>query len=311
MRVILYTLIILAGYSSWAQDGQIIEKKIYTIPDSVNRQVQKVYPELNLNKVNFFRITYLSDGLKVVGYIAEPKENGKYPCIIANRGGQRTIGAWTPTRIASILGQMASWGYVVIASQYRGNDGGEGKEEFGGKDLNDVFNLIPILSQLQNADTTRLGIFGRSRGGIMTYLSLTKTCRFKAAVVHSGITNLFTDIKNRPEVETNALAELIPNYWTDKDKELRARSAVFWADKMCITTPLLIVHGSADKAVHLSEPLELINKLYEFKHPTRFIVFEGSDHSISEFRADMFDVTKRHFDYYLRDGKKYPSMELH
>src|SRR5207253_98720 len=112
----------------------------------------------------------------------------------SNRGGNREEGQWDTVSLAFYLGRMATWKYVVIASQYRGNDGGEGKEEFGGKDVNDVLNLIPALSQITKADTSRIGIEGRSRGGMMTYLALKSTCRFKAAVVNSGLANSFTNI---------------------------------------------------------------------------------------------------------------------
>ena len=88
------------------------------------------------------------------------------------------------------LSEISSKGYVIIASQYRGNDGGEGQEEFGGKDVNDVLNLIPLLSQVPSADTWRIGMYGWSRGGLMTYIALAKTTKIKAAVVGSGVTDL-------------------------------------------------------------------------------------------------------------------------
>ena len=71
----------------------------------------------------------------------------------------------------------------MIGSQYRGNMGGEGKEEFGGSDVNDVLNLVPALSHVEKADTTRMGMYGWSRGGMMTYLALTKTNRMRAAII--------------------------------------------------------------------------------------------------------------------------------
>jgi len=58
-----------------------------------------------------------------------------------------------------MLGRIATWGYVVAASQYRGNAGGQGKEEFGGADVDDVLNLIPLLESLPQADTTRIGMY--------------------------------------------------------------------------------------------------------------------------------------------------------
>ena len=60
-------------------------------------------------------------------------------------------------------------------------------------------------------------------------------------------------IKNRPEMEKHVFSELAPNYWADKENQLNIRSAVLWADKMCKTTPLLVMHGSADWRVSAEE----------------------------------------------------------
>jgi dipeptidyl aminopeptidase/acylaminoacyl peptidase len=156
-----------------AQDGKIINKVPFILHDSTYSQVNNrdTALALKLRSIDFYRITYLSDGLKVTGYIAEPKEKGIYPCIISNRGGNTNFSQWNPFRIAFYLGRMASWKYVVIASQYRGNDGGEGKEEFGGKDIDDVLNLIPSLSQLPTQILQELELKD-CRGGMMTYLAL-------------------------------------------------------------------------------------------------------------------------------------------
>ena len=104
---------------------------------------------------------------------------------------------------------MANWNYVVIASQYRGNDGGEGQDEFGGKDLNDVLNLTETLKQIEGADTTRIGIEGASRGGMMTYQAMKETCGFKAAVVSAGSANAFEHLVHRPDFEENVYAQVI------------------------------------------------------------------------------------------------------
>ena len=39
-----------------------------------------------LDSIEVYAITYLSDGLKVKGFMVKPKEKGNYPCIIYNRG---------------------------------------------------------------------------------------------------------------------------------------------------------------------------------------------------------------------------------
>ncbi|MEQ5790911.1 prolyl oligopeptidase family serine peptidase [Muricauda sp. NFXS6] len=305
----LLLLLLLISISSCAQNGKIISKEPLVLSDSIKIRLAKGVP--HLDSIQFSEITYLSDGLKVTGYIAEPKKEGVYPCIISNRGGNRDFGKWTPLSIGFFMGKMAGWGYVVIASQYRGNDGGEGLEQFGGDDVNDVLNLVPVLNQLPKADTTRVGIEGGSRGGMMTYLAIKKSCEFKAAVVVAGLADAHLNIKNRPEMEEHVFSELVPNYLTDKENQLNQRSAVLWADEMCKTTPLLIMHGSADWRVSSEESLNLVSKLYKYKHPTRFILFEGADHGIREFRDDVFYEMKRHFDLYLKDEHPLPDMEPH
>src|SRR5688572_30661501 len=89
-----------------AQDGTILEKKPYPLHDTVVQFLNQRDPFLAkriTDSVSFFRILYLSDGLKVTGYLAEPKAGGKFPCIISNRGGNRDFGSWTPRSIAYFL----------------------------------------------------------------------------------------------------------------------------------------------------------------------------------------------------------------
>ena len=310
--LVLLLILCFSGHS-YSQDGKIINKEAFVISDSIINRISSFDVELaeKLGEINFYKITYFSDGLHVTGYLAEPIKDGKFPCIVSNRGGNREFGQWSEMGLAYFLGTMASWDYVVIASQYRGNDGGEGQEEFGGKDVNDVLNLVNTLKEVPKADTNRIGIQGGSRGGMMTYLALKESCDFKAASVTAGAANSFANIESRPEMEKHVYSELIPNYWENKEVELKARSAVFWADEMCKTTPLLIMHGSGDWRVLPEESMELVDKLYKAKHPTRFILFEGADHGIREFRTDMFYEMKRHFDYYVRDLNPPPNMEPH
>src|SRR5512139_2559246 len=132
-------------------------------------------------------IEYASDGLRVVGYVAKPEAPGTWPALIFNRGGNREFGALDDGRAVKRLGSYASWGYVVVASQYRGNAGGEGREEFGGKDVNDVLNLLPLLDAMPEVDRGRIGMIGWSRGGMMTYLALARSDRIRAAVVGAGL----------------------------------------------------------------------------------------------------------------------------
>jgi dipeptidyl aminopeptidase/acylaminoacyl peptidase len=295
-------------------NGKIIEQIPFTLHDKIIDKAERFDPGIKatISEVKLFHLTYLSDGLKVKGYLAIPKKEGKFPCIIFNRGGNKDFSKITDEGWGTgVLVELSSKGYIIVASQYRGNDGGEGKEEFGGRDINDVLNLIPLLSKMPQADTSRIGMFGWSRGGMMTYLALSKTSKIKAAVVGSGSTDLVKALETRPEQESSVFEKLIPDYKLNKIQELQSRSAVYFAEKICKTTPILILQGTADWRVPTPLVLNLVNQFYQLKQPFRFILYEGGQHSLKEHSNDYIQQTINWFDTYLRDKKSWPSLEPH
>jgi dipeptidyl aminopeptidase/acylaminoacyl peptidase len=263
-----------------AQDGRLVEASAVTLNEETLTRLETVEPTIRaiLAQVDLKAMTYLSDGLRVKGYLAVPRRGDRLPCLIFNRGGNRAVGALTDGYAARVLGKLATWGYVVVASQYRGNAGGEGREEFGGADLQDVLNLIPLLESLPQADPSRLGMYGWSRGGLMTYLALTKTDRIRAAIIGGGMSDAFDTVARRPEMDTGQFAEVIPNYAQHQEAALRARSPVLWPERLHKHTPLLLLHGSADWRVHPTQALAMAAALYASQHPFRFVFFEGGDH---------------------------------
>lgn len=296
-----------------AQDGKLLEAAPVTLDAEQRASLEEWAPGTGalLDKVVLQAITYLSDGLKVKGYLAVPKEGEKLPCVIFNRGGNREFGALSDVQAARILAPLAAGGYLVVASQYRGTAGGEGREEFGGAEIADILNLFPLLDALPRADGSRIGMYGWSRGGMMTYSVLAKTERLVAAVIGSGVTDSFDLIQRRPEMETEVYAELIPDYAKTKEASLRARSAIFWPEKLAKTTPILLLHGSADWRVHPTQALRMATALYENQHPFRFVFFEGGDHGLSEHREEVDRLVEDWLGRYVRDRQPWPDLTPH
>jgi len=313
MRLFVFISLLFTYNFAHSQNGKIIEQTDFTVPDSSIRKIEKLVPNIRsiLSATNFYHISYLSDGLKVKGYLAFPKIGDKLPCIIYNRGGRKEVGKITDDYFLTELAPLCSKGYLIVASQYRGNDGGDGKEEYGGKEVNDILNLIPLLGSINQADTSRIGMYGWSRGGMMTYLALSRTTKIKAAVVKSGLTNLIKLLKNRPELDTTMYSPLIPEYSKNKTAALENRSAVYFADNINKQTALLILQGSADALVPAEQALELVDTLYKLKHPVRFILYEGATHGLIEYRNDYYQQMINWFDAYLRDKKSLPNLEPH
>lgn len=253
-----------------------------------------------LDSVDVFSITHLSDSLKITGFMVAPKVKGKYPCIIYNRGGNRDYGQLLVATAVEFMAPIAARGYVVIASNYRGAANCDGKDEFGGRDVNDVINLMNSLSEIPFADTSRIGMFGVSRGGMMTYLALTKTTRIKAAVISGGIADAFLNSSNpdHPDMIT-VYEELVPGFKQNKDSVLKTRSATYWVEKMNPSTPILILHGTSDKKVSIKEPEKLVEELKKYKRTYKYVPFEKDDHGINKNKAEAYRLAIEWFKAYL------------
>jgi len=314
-RFVTTLAVLLAAAIAAAQDGAIVDRDTLSFTPGQRSYFEERSRlrgiELDLDRIIVQRISYLSDGLRVKGYLMEPATGDSLPAVIFNRGGNRDYGALSDTFAVVRLGGLAQHGYVVAASQYRGNKGGEGREEFGGADVDDVLNLIPLLDAHPRVDGSRLGMYGWSRGGMMTYLALTRTDRIRGAVVGSGMADAFDQVARRPEMEQGVFAELVPNWAADREAELAAHSASRWPEKLNKSTPILLLHGSADVRVNAREALTMADGLYEARHPFRFILFEGGDHALSGFRPEVDRAVTEWFDRYVRDRAPLPDVEPH
>lgn len=82
MKYCFLLALLLNYFQGKPQDGKIIDQVPFELPDSIKVRDAKYFDWQLLETVNFYHITYLSDGLKVKGYMSVPKQKGKYPCII-------------------------------------------------------------------------------------------------------------------------------------------------------------------------------------------------------------------------------------
>ncbi|HHS95337.1 MAG TPA: hypothetical protein ENJ45_02015 [Phaeodactylibacter sp.] len=304
-----FFFLLLCGNTAPAQNGKIVAREKVNILQNEKIALRISYKKNGkryfhekyqyLDDVQIERITYLSDGLKVKGYLAYPKANKKqvhkkqYPCVIYNRGGNRSFGALSDFKAAFILAKVASWGYIVAGSQYRGNMGGEGKEEFGGSDVNDILNLVPLFNSFPQADTSRIALYGWSRGGMMTYLTLSRSCQFKVAIVGAGLSDLWTWMHTRPDTIETVFAQNIPHYATNTKAALDQRSAIRLVDNICKSTPILILHGTADWRVAPEMALDLSKAFIKENITHRLVLFEGGDHSLRDFTEEVDEQVKR------------------
>ncbi|MFP3390742.1 alpha/beta hydrolase family protein [Brevibacillus sp. SIMBA_040] len=254
--------------------------------------------EIEVNKIR-----YNSDDTNVVGFILKPTrmQTEKLPVLIFNRGGNQEYRKLDENSI-KYLAYLASHQYIVVASQYRGADGGEGQDEYGGKDVSDILNLSKLANHLSYADPSRKVLLGYSRGGMMSYLAIKEGIDVKAAAVIGAPSDLMKFSSERKEIKS-LLDELIGDPETKKI-EYEERSAVYWPEKLHV--PLLILHGDNDLDVNVEHSKKLDERLNEFGMPHKLIVYPFGSHSLGNYYEEAHLEIFSWFDTHLevQDVKK-------
>jgi dipeptidyl aminopeptidase/acylaminoacyl peptidase len=239
------------------------------------------------------RLLYASGGLRVSGYIVlPPRVDSPRPTILYARGGNRDFGSIGPLALLDFLA-LAEAGYVVIGSQYRGGPECEGSDQFGGDDLQDLLNLVPLVHARADVDADNLFLWGVSRGGMMVALASRAGLEVRAAAVRAPMVDLADTAASRPEMRA-LFEELMPDYRSDPGAALARRSAVRWPDELRI--PILFVHGREDRRVRVSQSERLANALRALGREVDLIVYERETHLLLHHRADYLDATAGWFD---------------
>jgi dipeptidyl aminopeptidase/acylaminoacyl peptidase len=192
------------------------------------------------------------DGRPIEALLFRPRSPGaggrtRGPALVEVHGGP----TWQYFRVFNPYAQfLASQGYTVLEPNVRGSTG-YGVEfrdlnrlDWGGGDLEDVAKGAEFLRGLPGVDPDRVGVFGGSYGGYMTYIATTKKPDlWKAACAIVGISDLQLMWDGSKEHFRYFLREQMGDpvgqaaLWRD-------RSAVHFAQNL--RAKLLILHGVND-----------------------------------------------------------------
>lgn len=241
-------------------------------------------------------IVYKSGPHKVKGYISYPvsvPERAKLPCILWNRGGYSDAGMIDQFTACGMFGQIASWGYVVLASQYRGSVPGDGEDDLINGAVEDVQNIMSIASTLPFADTDRWGMEGWSRGGF-TALNLMRQVRdFKAVILSGAITDLTIGFENSSYFEQEIMR-------TAGDPQIIEKiSPLNNVTELPKETNYLIIHGANDRTVPPMHSVNLAIALLEKGCNIKLCLLDGGDHFLRSHRKETERLRKEWFNKYL------------
>lgn len=228
----------------------------------------------------YYVFSYLSDGLKIKGYISiPPNAKGPLPLIIMISGGNRMFGLPHPG------GLSTQEGYAVIMTAHRGGVS-EGKDQYGGEDVNDIKNLVdylPALEQQLNVQfhPTDKYLMGVSRGGMQLFLALGRhpelQGKIKKAVSISGLLNFEQAVNDRSDfkgmlIDNFGLTNANNKTWVAKRQPLN------YAEKLSKGLSILIAQGTQDTRVCLKEGYDMLQALHNAGHEVTYIEVEAANH---------------------------------
>lgn len=261
--------------------------------EAIYDNVKKRYGRLSNQVIE--RIEYQVDGLRVTGAVARPATitTGKHPLMLFNRGGSGDYGMLVLPVILRYMLPFAEQEYIVLASNYRGNDGGDGTEEFGGSDVQDILTLIDIGKHHPGWDGKTIVMLGGSRGGMMTYLTIKQGAPLNAAATFGAVSDLESLAQARPEMEKNIYAKRFTS-GEERTEAIAQRSATHWPQALA-STPLLIMHGDADPTVPVEQSTLLAEKLHGLHPDFKLVLYPGGNHSLSTHAKEMITETLEWF----------------
>ncbi|CAN5252907.1 prolyl oligopeptidase family serine peptidase [soil metagenome] len=181
-------------------------------------------------------------------------------------------------------------GYTVIDIDYRGS-AGYGRDWrtgiyrfMGGKDLTDHLDAVNYLVTQHGVDPKRVGIYGGSYGGFITFMALfTSPDTFAAGAALRPVTDwahynhpYTSNILNLPQTDREAYERSSPIYHAQGLKGA-----------------LLICHGMVDVNVHFQDTVRLVQRLIELrKENWELAVYPVEDHAF-ERETSWADEYKR------------------
>jgi dipeptidyl aminopeptidase/acylaminoacyl peptidase len=200
---------------------------------------------------------------------------------------------------------FANNGYVVLAPNIRGSTGygrefqEANRQDWAGKDLEDVVKGLDWLAKQRIADPKRVGVYGGSYGGFMTLMSLAMyPDRWAAGVSVVGVVSW----KTMYDTTRGDLREMLVREFGDPKNDAeryRDRSPLTHVSK--IDAPLLVLQGENDPRVPLSEAEQVVAALRSAGKMHEYYVYKGEGHGFRT-RENMIDSVRRAgewFDRYL------------
>ncbi len=224
-------------------------------------------------------IKVISDGQELNAWIIKPTDFDpakKYPVIMtqySGPGSQEVRNAWG----IDWMQYAATQGYVVACVDGRGT-GARGRKfeqctykNLGHYETIDQCNFLTYLQGLPWVDAKRVGMCGWSYGGYETLMCASSGAPFAAACAIAPVTSW--------RYYDTVYAERYMSTPAQNESGYDTSAPIHRVAKM--KCPLLLMSGTADDNVHMSNTIELTARLINLNRWPEMLLFPNMNHSIN------------------------------
>ncbi len=228
-------------------------------------------------KKEFF--TMNADGTELNGWMVKPADFNparKYPVIISQYSGpgsQEVTNRWS----IDWPQYFAQQGYIIACVDGKGT-GGRGREfeqcvykNLGYFETQSQNALLGYLQGLGYVDRNRIGIYGWSYGGYESLMAASSGAPYAAAVAVAPVTSwryydtIYAErYMSTPQANAEGYDRSAPLSRVGK-----------------LTCPLLMMSGTADDNVHLSNTMEFASRMIALNRWPQMLLFPNMNHSIN------------------------------
>ena len=216
-------------------------------------------------------------------------------------GSRTVVNKWDDALLFDEL--LAQHGFAVLHADNRGSPN-RGRafaqaawHDFGPVQLKDQLTVADAaLAKYSQLDAKRIGWWGWSWGGTFTLYAMTHSDRIRAGIAVAPVTSWLDYDSIYTERYMSKPAEFSEGY--------RDFSVVNSAANL--KGRLLLVHGTGDDNVHISNTVQFIQALIQAGIPYDLQIYPGKTHSISgtDDRTHLYDRILSQFEQYLKPAIK-------
>ena len=230
-------------------------------------------------------------------YYQKPDGAGPFPVIFVIHGQQPIQNSIGAKQVVEYLNLLADEGIMGVAISMPGYGQSSGKRDFCGPNSQEaVIFVVKHFKDLSFVDSSRMGLYGISRGAILSSLVSCHCSDISLQILEAGFYDLTSRGLQMPfylhEIQKNIIRES-----GGEEESIIQRSAVFFADNISAKT--LFLFGEFDDRKGLPSAQVLHEKLIARGIESRIHIFQNAPHVLGQqkweiiipyLRAKFFDV---------------------